>query len=72
MVANDFDWNEGADVVVARKAAVAVHPNANGDIVIRQEADLPGGNDIVIIIGRENARRLIRRIELLCADEPSE
>lgn len=72
MKRDDFDWNEDSDTVVASQTAVAVYPNARGDIVIRQKAGPVDREDAVVIIRRENAAKLLQRLEVLCSDEACE
>lgn len=45
----DFDWDNKGDVLFQSVQAVAVFPNADANIVIRQQADSLEDQDHIII-----------------------
>ncbi len=56
-------WELGEEVMaVGEQRAVAVYPNPDGDLVIRQERAWDEEEDHIIIVRIENAERLAQAI----------
>jgi hypothetical protein len=51
----EFDWSGGSDVVLRSYGSVAVHDNAYGDVVIRQERGEPHNGDAWIALPLQDA-----------------
>lgn len=58
----DLDWNDMAKVVIQAQEETAVYINGNGAVVIRQSGGMEDDH-VVIIVGRDNLRMLIRALE---------
>jgi hypothetical protein len=65
---NDFDWSRDDSVLLHPQMGVAVYPNAEGRIVIRQQDDGSEDADTAIVIDELSARILAREL-LHWADE---
>lgn len=59
---SEFDWSRSESVIFDSYAAVAVYPNADGDMVIRQKLDGYEDEDSVVIIPRAMIPRLLNKI----------
>jgi len=65
----DFQWYGNlADVVVPEQFAIAVYPNADGDIVIRQKGDAYEEPDATIIVSRSYAEALAQALVRTAAE----
>lgn len=63
---DDFSWvqaRNGGIVVVPEQAAIAVYENPNGDVVLRQEAQVHPDEDQAICVQHLYLPRLIAALE---------
>jgi hypothetical protein len=63
---NDFHWHRDPErewVVVRQQSAIAVYPNDNDDIVIRQQGDTGYVEDKWIVVSRQNLVPLIAALQ---------
>lgn len=56
-----FNWWANEDVIVREQQAIAVYPNGQGDVVIRQSGHLYE-DDVWIVLGPQHAPALARAI----------
>jgi hypothetical protein len=61
-MSKDFSWLDEKDSVAATsQAAIAVYQNADGDVVIRQQASY-GEDDHIIVVNQKNLPELIQAL----------
>ena len=58
-----FSWNDSDSIVIERVRAIAVYPNADGNIVVRQQADGYGEEDAIVIVPADRVQELIAAIK---------
>lgn len=66
-----FDWSKDESVVVPSSDAVAVYVNPRDEIVIRRERRWDEDEDTFILLPRDGARALIKRLEKILAEDNS-